>query len=294
MEQVRSSRTKPITIPTERVKDDFYEVDSVVWKSFLGPMMKYSSSIFPSDSASLVDAEISTLEDYIVKAGLNDGQNILDLGCGHGSTAIYVAKKFPKSRVTALTMSQSQVAEIRSEMERQGLENIVPIFADMATYEFPDAYFDRILAIEVVEYIINFELFFAKISRWLKRSGLFFVQTLNHRHTTFEEPPELEGVLDGSRYLSSVHLLHFQQDLALRDRWCYSGTHAGRTNEAWMVNFRANEDTVRKWLAEKYGDESASIRFRRTLWRFAFKSELFCYDNGNFVGVGHLLFQKTH
>jgi cyclopropane fatty-acyl-phospholipid synthase-like methyltransferase len=80
MEQVRSSRTKPITIPTERVKDDCYEVDSVVWKSFLGPMMKYSSSIFPSDSASLVDAEISTLEDYIVKADLKDGQNILDLG----------------------------------------------------------------------------------------------------------------------------------------------------------------------------------------------------------------------
>ena len=80
MEHVRSSRTKPVTIPTKPVNDDFYEIDSAIWKSFLGPMMKYSSSIFPSDSASLVDAEISTVEDYIVKADLRDGQSILDLG----------------------------------------------------------------------------------------------------------------------------------------------------------------------------------------------------------------------
>lgn len=46
-------------------------------------------------------------------------------------------------------MSQSQVAEIYREIERQGLENIVPVSGDMATYEFQDAYFDRVMAIEV-------------------------------------------------------------------------------------------------------------------------------------------------
>lgn len=80
MEYVRSSRTEPIAISTTQINDSFYEIDLAFWKSFLGPMMKYSSSIFPSDSASLADAEIFTLDDYITKAGIKDGWHILDLG----------------------------------------------------------------------------------------------------------------------------------------------------------------------------------------------------------------------
>jgi cyclopropane-fatty-acyl-phospholipid synthase len=81
IEWVRSSRRGPITSSSpSQINDECYEHDVTWWKSFLGPSLKYSASLFFTDSDSLADAELATLEDYVRKAELQDGQDVLDIG----------------------------------------------------------------------------------------------------------------------------------------------------------------------------------------------------------------------
>lgn len=54
--------------------------------------MKYSCCLYPTGNETLDQAEILMLEDYCIKAKLEDGMDVLDLGCGWGSLSLFLAK----------------------------------------------------------------------------------------------------------------------------------------------------------------------------------------------------------
>merc|ERR1712013_58213 len=97
----------------------------------LGPHLKYSSCIFKDDSTTLTDAEVDMLELYVERSQMKDGLSLLDLGCGWGSVALFMASRFPKSKVTALSNSSTQKAYIDSEAKKRGLTNLTVYTATM-------------------------------------------------------------------------------------------------------------------------------------------------------------------
>jgi cyclopropane fatty-acyl-phospholipid synthase-like methyltransferase len=80
MAQVRASRSAPITSSHDASSNDSCALGLRFSSLFLGPLLKYSASIFPSDGASLAEAELFSLEEYIKKAEIRDGHYILDIG----------------------------------------------------------------------------------------------------------------------------------------------------------------------------------------------------------------------
>lgn len=61
-------------------------------QSCLGPRLKYSCCLYPTGKETLAEAEELMLESYAVKAKLEDGMNVLDLGCGWGSLGLWLAE----------------------------------------------------------------------------------------------------------------------------------------------------------------------------------------------------------
>ena len=59
------------------------------------------------------------------RAQLVDGQAILELGCGWGSMSLYMAAKYPKSSITAVSNSKTQKEFIDSRAQKRGLHNLV-------------------------------------------------------------------------------------------------------------------------------------------------------------------------
>ena len=57
------------------------------------------------DSTTLAEAEEAMLELYVTRSGLKDGMSLLDLGCGWGSVALYMAQRFPASTGETLRWS---------------------------------------------------------------------------------------------------------------------------------------------------------------------------------------------
>jgi cyclopropane fatty-acyl-phospholipid synthase-like methyltransferase len=54
--------------------------------------LKYSCCLYPTAKETLEQAENEMLESYVVKAGLIDGMELLDLGCGWGSLSLFLAE----------------------------------------------------------------------------------------------------------------------------------------------------------------------------------------------------------
>ncbi|HEX3125436.1 MAG TPA: class I SAM-dependent methyltransferase, partial [Rhodanobacteraceae bacterium] len=93
-------RASPVAIHTDAANEQHYELPPRFFELCLGRRLKYSSCLFATADASLDQAEETMLGSCVERAGLADGQDILELGCGWGSLTLWMARHFPQSRIT--------------------------------------------------------------------------------------------------------------------------------------------------------------------------------------------------
>ena len=91
------------------------------------------------------------------RADLQDGQAVLELGCGWGSVCLYIAAQYPKSRVTAVSNSTTQREFIQDQCKQRGYTNLTVITADVTNFK-PPATYDRIVSIEMFEHMKNYKV----------------------------------------------------------------------------------------------------------------------------------------
>jgi len=219
---------------------------------------------------------------------------VLDMGCGWGSATLYIATHFPAVQVTAVSNSRSQKSYIDGEARRRGLTNVTVITCDINTFEAPTATgrFDRVVTIEMLEHVKNYERVFARAATWLKPGGKMFVHIFTHRAFPFHYTDGwmAKTFFSGGQMPSDDLLLHFQRDLALVDHWIVPGTHYARTCEAWLQRLDSNRAAALAVTRQVYGDHQRLKWFVN--WRLFFIAcaELFAYAGGNEWAVSHYLF----
>ena len=293
---VEELRRSDIASEPEAANAQHYEVPAAFFERVLGPHLKYSSCYWPAGVARLGDAEEAMLALPAERAGLADGQDVLDLGCGWGALALWAARRFPASRITAVSHSRTQRAFIEARARAAGLSNLSVRTADVRALELPAASFDRVVSVEMFEHMRNYELLLRRIAGWLRPDGALFVHVFAHRRHAY--PFEDAGRSDWMArefftggLMPSTALLHcFQRDLCLEGEWHLSGTHYARTAEAWYANLMAAEGPIRALFAGVYGT-GAARRFQR--WRVFFLAcaELFGYRGGREWLVAHYRFR---
>src|ERR1700679_2488617 len=87
-------KSSPIAINTADANAQHYEVPADFFQLVMGKHMKYSSGYWKDGVTSIDVSEKDMLEITCERAGLKDGQNILELGCGWGSLSLFMAAKF--------------------------------------------------------------------------------------------------------------------------------------------------------------------------------------------------------
>ena len=103
---VATLRLSPIAVETKAANDQHYEVPPGFFERALGPRLKYSGCYFPTGRESLAQAEEAMLALSVARAEIEDGMEILDLGCGWGSMSFWLAEKFPKARILGVSNSR--------------------------------------------------------------------------------------------------------------------------------------------------------------------------------------------
>ena len=291
-------KRSPIAIKTADANEQHYEVPTEFFRLVLGPRMKYSSGYWPSESTTFAESEEVMLALTCERAALTDGLDILELGCGWGSLTLWMAEKYPASRITGVSNSATQKLHIEAEATRRGLSNIRIVTADMNVFEAGDSSFDRVVSVEMFEHMKNYQLLMAKIARWLRPGGKLFVHIFTHRefayHFEGKDPSDwiTRYFFEGGTMPSDDLLLYFQDDLAIEKHWRVSGTHYQRTSEAWLENMDAHEPTITPILERVYGKDQAAKW--RAYWRVFFMScaELWGFRAGNEWLVSHYRFAK--
>jgi cyclopropane-fatty-acyl-phospholipid synthase len=274
-----------------------YEIPAAFFQAVLGKRLKYSCGYWPEGKATLGDSEDLMLALTCERAQIADGMDILDLGCGWGSLALWMAESYPNSQVTGVSSSVSQRKYIERQASGRRLSNLKIITADIREFRI-DKKFDRVVSIEFFERLRNYELLLGRIYEWLEPAGKLFVQSLCHRELAYfldvagDANWTVRNFAIGGMMPADQLLPLFQRDLMLERHWRVDGTHYARTSEAWLRNFDANEEAIRELFQSIAGQASANLQMQR--WRMFFMAiaEMFGYRHGQEWWVSHYRFIK--
>lgn len=295
---VASLRQSPIAVETRAANEQHYEVPPEFFLHALGKRLKYSCCYYPAGNESIDEAEEHMLTLTCERAQMQDGMDILELGCGWGSLTLWMAEHYPKSRITAVSNSRPQREFILERCRKRGLGNVVIITADVNHF-MTDLRFDRILSVEMFEHMRNFELLLRRIASWMKPEARLFVHIFCHREYAYafktEGPDNWMGrnFFTGGIMPSYDLLLCFQDNVTIEDRWQLSGKHYQRTAEQWLGNMDRRQGQIMPVLETAYGKKDAALWFRR--WRIFFMAcaELWGFQGGEEWLVAHYLFRKN-
>jgi cyclopropane-fatty-acyl-phospholipid synthase len=290
-------RHSPVAIETAAANAQHYELPPAFFEHCLGPRLKYSCCHYPRGDETLAEAEEAMLALYGERAELTDGQRILELGCGWGSLTLWMAARYPNARITAVSNSHGQRHHIEAQCRRRGLANVRVLTRDVNALELAAGQFDRCVSIEMFEHVRNYQLLMQRIAGWLAPGGKLFVHIFAHR--TLAYPFEVAGAdnwmgrhfFTGGLMPAADTLLHFQQALALEQRWLLDGTHYQKTANHWLQRQDRQRNAVMAVLRQAYG-EQAPLWFQR--WRMFWMAcaELFGYADGQAWLVAHYRFVR--
>jgi len=293
----------PLALATDEANVQHYELPPDYFAIVLGPRRKYSCCFWDEAHDSLAAAEEEALRRVCRQAELANGQRILDLGCGWGSLALWIAENYPQAKVTAVSNSSRQRESIEKAAAARGLTNITVVTLDVGAGTLPTrmgaASFDRIVSVEMLEHIRNTKLLLRQLYQMLAAQGKLYFHHFCHRKYAyaFEVQNESDwltqyffrGGIMPQRDLIAQSAERFQ----LEQQWDWNGIHYQHTALAWLARHDAARDDILQIFRRHYGPQNAKRWYQR--WRIFYLAvaELFGYAQGEEWHVTHCRLRKT-
>jgi len=158
-----------------------YDIGNDLYKLMLdADHMQYSCAYWPRDDMTLEQAQEAKLAHIAAKLAIEPGQSVLDIGCGWGGMAIYLARHYDV-KVHGITLSEEQIALAKQRAQAAGV-------ADKATFELVDyrllgergVTYDRIVSVGMFEHVgtPQFETFFRTCANLLTHEGVMLLHTI--------------------------------------------------------------------------------------------------------------------
>jgi cyclopropane-fatty-acyl-phospholipid synthase len=244
------SKAKIFNLSLESDKNNIvhhYDEGNDFFMKFLtDDLSAYTCGFWFKETDTLNDAQYNKVNTIIKKLNAKSNKKILDVGCGWGKIANYVAKK-TMCHVTGLTISDEQDVFIKNNFTN----NVNVINMD---YRLHNDMYDYIYSIEMFEAVRyeNYDHFFKMIKRCLKPSGRFVMHTIisfTMKDTTTRvenfvckhifpggQIPCNDWILDSVRG-NGLNVIHFEG---------YGGQHYAKTLKTWKENLIKEKEYIIK------------------------------------------------
>ncbi|MBO6946731.1 MAG: class I SAM-dependent methyltransferase [Rhodospirillales bacterium] len=154
-----------------------YDLSGELYDLFLDRDRQYSCAYFTDPSVDLDTAQLDKKRHIAAKLMLEPDMEVLDIGCGWGGLALYLAEA-AGVKVTGLTLSQEQLSVARERARRRGLEDRVSFH--LRDYREQTGTFDRIVSVGMFEHVgvTHYQAYFSAVQRLLNDKGVALIHTI--------------------------------------------------------------------------------------------------------------------
>jgi cyclopropane-fatty-acyl-phospholipid synthase len=230
-----------------------YDIGNDFYRLFLDKGMQYSCAYFMNDDNTLEEAQQNKLRLIASKLNLKAGQRVLDIGCGWGDMALYLAR-IENVSVLGVTLSKEQCSLANEKAKQLGL-------ADRARFELRDyrdvtERFDRIVSVGMFEHVgvHHYGEFFAKVNQLLTDDGIMLLHSIGHMSPPGTASPWLRKYIFPGAYspaLSEVFTAVEQNSLWVTDLE-FLRVHYAKTLAHWERRFQTNRALVAQMYDERF------------------------------------------
>jgi len=232
-----------------------YDIGNGFYSLWLDETMSYSCAYFKSEKDSLYDAQMNKIDHILKKLNLQEGQKLLDIGCGWGYLAIEAAKKY-KVNVLGITLSEEQFKKANERIKEQGLENLVEIkLMDYRDLAKSNLIFDRVVSVGMAEHVgkANLPLYFNIVDEVLKEGGLFLLHNITSLLESTGDGWISKHIFPGGYIPTLREELNIASDVGFHTIDVESlRLHYMRTLMNWAERFEINIEDVSKMFDEKF------------------------------------------
>ncbi|MBL8701705.1 MAG: class I SAM-dependent methyltransferase [Alphaproteobacteria bacterium] len=230
-----------------------YDLGNAFYRLFLDDGLFYSCAYFRDPGDTLEAAQINKCRLLAAKLELKPGLKVLDIGCGWGGLAIYLAS-VAEVEVVGVTLSKEQHALAVERVRAAGLEGRVRI--ELRDYRELDERFDRIVSVGMFEHVgvHHYGEFFAKVNALMKDDGLMVLHSIGHMSPPGTASPWLRKYIFPGAYspaLSEVFTAVEQHSLWVADLE-FLRVHYAETLRHWHARFEANRAEIARMYDERF------------------------------------------
>ncbi|HEV3371341.1 MAG TPA: cyclopropane-fatty-acyl-phospholipid synthase family protein [Xanthobacteraceae bacterium] len=224
-----------------------YDLDDRLYSLFLDADRQYSCAYFERLGQSLDDAQLAKRRHLAAKLLVAPGQRVLDVGCGWGGLALYIAE-ICGARVTGITLSEQQLAVARGRAAEKGLGAIADF--QLRDYREVTGPFDRIVSVGMFEHVgVGFyDEFFRKCRAALADDGIMLLHAIGRSEGPNVTNPWIAKYIFPGGYipaLSEVLRAIERVGLLVTDIEILR-LHYAETLKAWRERFLAHREEVER------------------------------------------------
>ncbi len=251
-----------------------YDLDGRLYKLFLDADQQYSCAYFETPDQSLDDAQLAKRRHLAAKLRAEPGAAVLDIGCGWGGLALYLAE-IAGAHVTGITLSREQFARAQQRaLERGRAQDAIFRLED---YRDVAGRFDRIVSVGMFEHVgVGFyDKFFRKCAQLLDDNGVFLLHTIGRSGSPSVTNPWIAKYIFPGGYipaLSEVLPAIERARLVVTDVEILQ-LHYAETLKAWRERFLAHREDVERLY---------DARFVR-MWEFYLASSEMAFRESDMV-----------
>jgi len=251
-----------------------YDLDGRLYQLFLDADQQYSCAYFETPDQSLDDAQLAKRRHLAAKLRPEPGATVLDIGCGWGGLALYLAE-IAGARVTGITLSQEQFARAQQRAHERG-RTPDAVFR-LEDYRHVAGRFDRIVSVGMFEHVgVGFyDRYFRKCAQLLDDNGVFVMHTIGRSGSPSVTNPWIAKYIFPGGYipaLSEVLPAIQRARLVVTDVEILQ-LHYAETLKAWRERFLAHRED---------GERLYDARFVR-MWEFYLASSEMAFRESDMV-----------
>lgn len=229
------------------VAEQHYDLDNELFMSFLDPYNQYSCGYFDG-TEDLNEAQVKKMDMICRKINLGKDDNVLDIGCGWGGFAKYMAERYG-CKVTAINISEQQISYAREFCKDLPVEVLECDYRDL------DGSFDEIVSVGMFEHVgrKNYRSFMKTVHRCLKDKGIFLLHTIGGNESQIKCDPWINKYIFPNGMLPSISQISKAiEGLFVTEDLHNLGSHYEKTLMAWHANFQKAWTTLKRRYDEKF------------------------------------------